>query len=133
MKPVKKFFVYKYKFSVALLYLADMFINKLKTEFNIFFRMFLSTKRIRFPTIAKQMPSILGGGVPSGPRNPDPISGQKRPPLERKRDGSKSVKIHHFCAQLSHCFIHLSVHFPPLPTSSSVNNLITIIHQSGGG
>ena len=28
-KPVKKFFVYKYKLSRALLYLADMFINKL--------------------------------------------------------------------------------------------------------
>ena len=29
MKPAKKFFVYKYKLSLALLYLADMFINKL--------------------------------------------------------------------------------------------------------
>ena len=80
MKPVKKFFVYKYKFSVALLYLADMFINKLKTKFSIFFRMFLSTKRIRFPSIAKQMPSILGGGVPSGPPNPDPIQAKRGPP-----------------------------------------------------
>ena len=31
MKVVKRFFVYKCKFSLALLHLADMFINKLKT------------------------------------------------------------------------------------------------------
>ena len=31
MKVVKRFFVYKCKFSFVLLYLADMFINKLKT------------------------------------------------------------------------------------------------------
>ena len=32
MKPAKKFFLYKYKLSLALIYLADMFINKLKTK-----------------------------------------------------------------------------------------------------
>ena len=32
MKPAKKVFVYKYKLSLALIYLADMFINKLKTK-----------------------------------------------------------------------------------------------------
>ena len=31
------FFVFKCKLSLALLYLADMFINKLKTELNGFF------------------------------------------------------------------------------------------------
>ena len=66
MKPVKRFFVYKCKLSLslALLYLADMFINKLKTKFNsLFYGMILNTKRIfnsfrrNFPAIAKQMPS----------------------------------------------------------------------------
>ena len=36
MKAVKKFFVFKCKLSLALLYLADMFINKLKTKLNGF-------------------------------------------------------------------------------------------------
>ena len=41
MKPVKKFFVYKRKLSLSLvlLYLVDLFINKLKTKFkNLFYR-----------------------------------------------------------------------------------------------
>ena len=39
MKLVKKFFVYKCKLSLslALLYLVDLFINKLKTKFNNLF------------------------------------------------------------------------------------------------
>ena len=37
MKPVKSFFVYKCKLGLALLYLADMFINKLMTKFTSFF------------------------------------------------------------------------------------------------
>ena len=39
MKPVKKYIVYKCKFSLslALLYLTELFINKLKTKFNSFF------------------------------------------------------------------------------------------------
>ena len=39
IKPVKKFFVYKCKLSLslALLYLVDLFINKLKTKFNNLF------------------------------------------------------------------------------------------------
>ena len=32
MKPAKKFFVYKYKLSLVLTFLADMFINKLKIK-----------------------------------------------------------------------------------------------------
>ena len=38
MKPVKNCFVYKCKLSssLALLYLAELFINKLKTKFNSF-------------------------------------------------------------------------------------------------
>ena len=56
--------VYKCKLSQALLYLADMFINKLKTKLIVFFdRMVSNTKRIHngfwrnFPVRAKQMPS----------------------------------------------------------------------------
>ena len=52
------------KLSLALLYLVDLFINKLKTKFNnLFYRMILNTKRIHnsfwrnFPARAKQMPS----------------------------------------------------------------------------
>ena len=39
MKPVQKYIVYKCKFSLslALLYLTELFINKLKTKFNSFF------------------------------------------------------------------------------------------------
>ena len=39
IKPVKKFFVYKCKLSLslALLYLVDLFINKLKTKLNNLF------------------------------------------------------------------------------------------------
>ena len=63
---MKKFFVYKRKLSLshALLYLVDLFINKLKTKFNnLFYRMILNTKRIHnsygrnFHARAKQMPS----------------------------------------------------------------------------
>ena len=37
MKLVKTFFVYKCILSLALLYLADMFTNKLKTRLTFFF------------------------------------------------------------------------------------------------
>ena len=39
IKPEKKFFVYKCKLSLSLvlLYLVDLFINKLKTKFNNLF------------------------------------------------------------------------------------------------
>ena len=37
MKPMKKVYVYKCKLNLALLYLAELFINKLKTKFNSFF------------------------------------------------------------------------------------------------
>ena len=43
-KPVKKFFVYKCKLtlSLALLYLVDLLINRLKTKFNnLFYRMII--------------------------------------------------------------------------------------------
>ena len=65
-KTGEKVFVYKCKLSLslALLYLVDLFINKLKTKFNnLFYRMILNTKRIHnsfwrnFPARAKQMPS----------------------------------------------------------------------------
>ena len=49
IKPAKKFFVYKCKLSLslALLYLVDLFINKLKTKFNnLFYRIILNTNRI---------------------------------------------------------------------------------------
>ena len=65
MKPMKNFFVYKCKLSLALLYLADMFVFNLNTKFNSFFTEWLQIKKPRihnsfwrnFPTIAKQMPS----------------------------------------------------------------------------
>ena len=38
---------YKLSLSLALLYLVDLFLNKLKTKFNnLFYRMVLNTKRI---------------------------------------------------------------------------------------
>ena len=52
MKPVKKFFVYKCKLSLslALLFLVDLFINKLKTRFNNhFYRIILNTKKFTTP------------------------------------------------------------------------------------
>ena len=63
---MKKFFVSKRKssLSLALLYVVDLFIIKLKTKFNnLFYRMILNTKRIHksfwrnFSARAKQMPS----------------------------------------------------------------------------
>ena len=62
----EKVFCLQYKLSVslALLYSAELFINKLKTKFNSFFyRMVLNTKRIHnsfwqnFPERAQQLPS----------------------------------------------------------------------------
>ena len=50
IKPVKKFFVYKCKFrsSLSLLYLVDLFINKLKTKLtNLFYRMILELNDFR--------------------------------------------------------------------------------------
>ena len=55
-KTSEKVFVYtcKLSLSLALLYLADLFINKLKTKFNnLFYRMIFNTKRIH----NKQKPS----------------------------------------------------------------------------
>ena len=63
---MKKFCVYKCKLtlSLALLYLVDLFINKLKAKLNnLFYRMILNTKRIHnsfgrnLSERAKQMPS----------------------------------------------------------------------------
>ena len=49
-ETVKKFFVYKVKCKLSLSrllpHLVDLFINKLKTKLNFFFRMILKTKRI---------------------------------------------------------------------------------------
>ena len=62
MKPLKKFFVYKCKLSLslALLYLVELFINKLKTKFNNpFYRMIINKKKNsqlllkKFPARAK--------------------------------------------------------------------------------
>ena len=47
MKTEKRnVFVCKCKLSPALLYLADMFTNKLKTTLNVFYRIVLNIKRI---------------------------------------------------------------------------------------
>ena len=104
MKPVKRFFVSKCKLSLslALLYLADMFINKLKTKFNsLFYRMILDTKRIynsfrrNFPAIAKQMPSKV---LFVGKKTRRPFGH-----LRAKIVIVGSSKNYQFCAQLSHC------------------------------
>ena len=66
IKLVKKFFVYKCKLSLSLelLYLVDLFINKLKTKFNNLFLQndlkYKNNSQIlskKFPARAKQMPS----------------------------------------------------------------------------
>ena len=51
-KTGEKFFVYrcKLRLSLAILYLVDLFINKLKTKFNdLFYRMILNTKGFTTP------------------------------------------------------------------------------------
>ena len=83
IKPVKKFFVYQCKLSssLALLYLVDLFINKLKTEFNnLFYRTILNTKRIQnVPAKAKQTPSKVLFGAKEK-RRPRPF-GHRAPKL----------------------------------------------------
>ena len=57
MKLVKKFLVYKCKLSLALLYLADMFIKKLKSKFNSFFTEWFQVQKefiTPFEEISKQ-------------------------------------------------------------------------------
>ena len=107
MKPVKKFFVYTLKLSLALLYLADMFINKLKTKFNSCLQNGFKYKENsqllfkKFPTIliANQLPSRVSF-----------VGKKTRRPFGHLRakivivGSSKFVKNHHFCAQLSHSF-----------------------------
>ena len=62
IKPVKKFFVYwcKLSLSLSLLYLVDLFINKLQTKFdNLFYRMIKNSQLVwrNFPARARKMPS----------------------------------------------------------------------------
>ena len=57
MKPVKKFLVYKCKLSVVLLYLAEMFIKKLRTKFNSLFTEWFQVQKefiTPFEEISKQ-------------------------------------------------------------------------------
>ena len=137
------FFVYKGKLSLALLKLADMFTNKIKTRLIVFFffyRMVLDTKRIHNSfwrnfsgrTNQKMPLKFLFVGKKTRP-----------PPVRSLRakiiivGNSKWVKNHHFCAQLSHCFIYTKTIIPlnvggewwiftsvnlPLATSTLVNN-----------
>ena len=61
MKPVKKVFVYKCKFSlsVALLYLVHLVTNKLKTKFNnLFYRMILNTIQEEFTTPFEEISTL---------------------------------------------------------------------------
>ena len=108
MKLVKQFFVYKCKLSLALLYLADMFINKLKTKFNsLLYRMVLNTKRIHnsclrnFPARGKQMLSKVLF-VSKKTRWPRPFGHCAHKIVTV--GNSKWENYHHFCAKLSHCF-----------------------------
>ena len=55
MKSVKTFFVYKHKLSLALLYLADMFINKSQTTFNTFLAEWFQIQK-EFTTPLKTFP-----------------------------------------------------------------------------
>ena len=54
MKAVKKFFVFKCKLSLALLYLADMFINKRKTKLNGFFTQWFQIQK-EFTSLFEEM------------------------------------------------------------------------------
>ena len=105
-KRWKKFFVFKCKLSLALLYLAGMFINKLKTKLNgFFYRMVSNTERIHnpfwrnVPAGTKQMPlKVLFFGK---------ITWRQLDYFRAKIvivDSSKWVKNRKFCVQLSHCF-----------------------------
>ena len=90
-------------YSLALLYLVDLFINKLKTQFNnLFYRIILNTNRIHnsfwrnFPTTAKQTPSkVLFDANKKG--RPRPF-GHRAPKFCKIViiGNSKWVKNHHF-------------------------------------
>ena len=87
MKSVKKFFVSKRKLSLALLYLADMLINKPKTKLNVFnyvvcffFFFFLTAeklvRRLPRPSRSLHFGEISGDerlGDSLGPRDPKRI------------------------------------------------------------
>ena len=107
MKPVKKFFVYKYKISIALRSLAGMFIKKLKTKFNSF-RFLLEWFQIQkeFVTPLEEIsPQELNKCLQKFHLS----ANKAQRPFGHLRaktviDGSsKWVKNHHLCAQLSHC------------------------------
>ena len=86
MKSVKTFFVSKRKLSLALLYLADMLINKPKTKLNVFnyvvcFLFFFLTaeklvRRLPRPSRSLHFGEISGDERPGdslGPRDPKRI------------------------------------------------------------
>ena len=90
-------------YSLALLYLVDLFINKLKTQFNnLFYRIILNINRIHnsfwrnFPATAKQTPSkVLFVANKKG--QPRPF-GHRAPKFCKILiiGNSKWVKNHHF-------------------------------------
>ena len=106
---MKKFFVYKCKLSLslALLYLVDWFINRLKTKFNnLFYRMILNTKRIHnsFEEISPQeLYKRLQKFYLSARKATNAAVRSLRARIVFVGN-SKLVKNRHFCAQLSHCF-----------------------------
>ena len=107
MKLLKTFFVYKCKLSLALLYLADMFINKHKSKLNGFF-----TERF---WIEKEFTTFFDGMSPQELNKcPDAkfyfVAKKTWWPIHYLRakieiiDSNIWVENHHFCAQLSQCF-----------------------------
>ena len=95
------------RLSLALVYVVDLFINKLNTEFNnLFYRMFFSTKR-NHNAFLKKFPckSSTNAFKSFVFRQQKSTTAAVRSLRAKIVNGnSKWVKNHHFCAQLSHCF-----------------------------
>ena len=116
-------FCSKCKLSLVLIYLADMFINKIKTKFNSFLQnRFKYKKKIRnsfwrhFLPMVKQMPSKVLF-VSKKMWQPFGLLHTKIVNV----GSSKWVNNHHFYVQLSHCFTSQLCKYP-LATHTEVNN-----------
>ena len=86
MKSVKKFFVSKRKLSLALLYLADILINKPKTELNVFnYVVFLTAEKLvrRLPRPSR---SLHFGEISGDERLGDSLG-----PHDPKRIGPRAI------------------------------------------
>ena len=106
IKLLKTFFVYKCKLSLALIYLADMFINKHKSKLNgLFTEQFWKQKE--FTTFFEGMSTQE---LNKCPRKFYFVATKTWRPIHYLRakieiiDSNIWVENHHFCAQLSQCF-----------------------------